>query len=125
MKEIQAVIRMRKMNETKRALAAAGISSITASECLGRGSGKIDYNILQGAQDGYEEAIAQLGEGSRLKAKRIITIIVPDKLKKTVVDTIIKVNQTGKSGDGKIFVMPVYDALRVRTGEIGDKVLDA
>ena len=41
-----------------------------------------------------------------------------------VVETITEVNQTGKSGDGKIFVMPVLDALQVRTGDSGDKVLD-
>jgi nitrogen regulatory protein PII 2 len=43
---------------------------------------------------------------------------------KTVVQTIIEVNQTGKPGDGKIFVLPVLDAIRVRTAESGDKVLD-
>lgn len=124
MKEIKAVIRMKKMNETKRALAAIGISSMTASECLGRGCGRIDFNVLRGAQEGFEEAIAQLGDGHRLKAKRLITVVVPDKFKQPVIDTIIKVNKTGNSGDGKIFVSPVFDAVRVRTHESGDKVLD-
>jgi nitrogen regulatory protein PII 2 len=53
-----------------------------------------------------------------------LTIVVPEKLVKETVHTIIKVNQTGKSGDGKIFVMPVQGSISVRTGEGGDSVLD-
>ncbi|HEX2959159.1 MAG TPA: P-II family nitrogen regulator [Chitinispirillaceae bacterium] len=124
MKEVMAVIRMNKINETKRALSAAGISSLNAKECLGRGKGVVDFKILQGAEKGYEEAIAQLGQSQRLVPKRMITIIVPDKLVQKVVSTIITTNQTGKSGDGKIFVMPVFEVYRVRTGEEGDSVLD-
>lgn len=124
MKEVMAVIRMNKINDTKRALSAAGISSLHAKECLGRGKGVVDFKVLQGAEKGYEEAIAQLGQSQRLVPKRMISIIVPDKLVQKVVSTIITTNQTGKSGDGKIFVMPVYEAYRVRTGEDGDSVLD-
>jgi nitrogen regulatory protein PII 2 len=124
MKEVMAVIRMNKINETKRALSAAGISSLHAKECLGRGKGIVDFKVLQGAEKGYEEAIAQLGQSQRLVPKRMISIIVPDKLVQKVVSTIITTNQTGKSGDGKIFVMPISQAYRVRTGEDGDSVLD-
>ena len=63
MKEILAVIRMNKMNETKQALADAGVSSFTARKVMGRGKGKVDYLLLQGAVDGHEEAIAQLRRG--------------------------------------------------------------
>jgi nitrogen regulatory protein PII 2 len=97
---------------------------LNAKECLGRGKGIVDFKVLQGAEKGYEEAIAQLGQSQRLVPKRMISIIVPDKLVQKVVSTIITTNQTGKSGDGKIFVMPVYQAYRVRTGEDGDSVLD-
>jgi nitrogen regulatory protein PII 2 len=124
MKEVMAVIRMNKINDTKKALSAAGISSLNAKECLGRGKGVVDFKVLQGAEKGYEEAIAQLGQSQRLVPKRVISIIVPDKLVQKVVSTIITTNQTGKSGDGKIFVMPVFEAYRVRTGEDGDSVLD-
>lgn len=124
MKEILAVIRMNKMNETKRALADAGIASITARKVMGRGVGKVDYLLLQGAQAGYEEAINQLGPGPKLIPKRLLTIVVPDEFVSTVVQTITKVNQTGSPGDGKIFVMPVKDSIRVRTGETGDTALD-
>lgn len=124
MKEILAVIRMNKMNETKQALADAGIASITARKVMGRGVGKVDYLLLQGAQAGYEEAINQLGPGPKLIPKRLLTIVVPDEFVATVVQTITKVNQTGSPGDGKIFVMPVKDSIRVRTGETGDTALD-
>jgi len=124
MKEVMAVIRMNMVNKTKKALAEAGISSFTARECLGRGKGVVDFSVLKGAEKGYEEAISQLGQSQRLIPKRWLTIVVPDRLVKKTVDTIIQTNQTGKSGDGKIFVLPLLEAYRVRTGEYGDKVLD-
>ncbi|HEY3329852.1 MAG TPA: P-II family nitrogen regulator [Capsulimonadaceae bacterium] len=124
MKEVMAIIRMNKMNQTKKALADAGVSSLTAIMVQGRGKGQVDYRILRGAQEGYEEAIVQLGYGPKLIPKRLINVVVPDSLVKTVVDTIISTNQTGMPGDGKIFVLPITDSLRVRTGEIGDKALN-
>ena len=120
MKEILAIIRMNKMNETKRALSAAGISSLTARKVMGRGKGKVDYLLLEGAKAGYEEAINQLGPGPKLIPKRMLNIIVTDDLVEKVIKTIIKVNKTGSPGDGKIFVEPLVDAIRVRTGEYGD-----
>ncbi|MGD9877114.1 P-II family nitrogen regulator [Desulfococcus sp.] len=124
MKEIMAVVRMNMMNQTKRALAEAGIPSITARDCLGRGQGLVDMNLLKGAEKGFEEAVSQLGQSSRLIPKRTLIIVVPDKLVDRTVRTIIRVNRTGKSGDGRIFVMPCTDAIRVRTGESGDDALD-
>jgi nitrogen regulatory protein PII 2 len=124
MKEIMAVVRMNMMNKTKKSLADEGISSITAKDALGRGKGLVDFKLLEGAEKGYEEAIAQLGQSQRLIPKRIFTVIVPDGLVAKTVKTIMRVNRTGKSGDGKIFVMPVLDAVRIRTGEGGDRVLD-
>jgi nitrogen regulatory protein PII 2 len=124
MKEVMAVIRMNMVGRTKQALGEAGISSFMARECLGRGKGLVDFSVLHGAEKGYEEAISQLGQSQRLIPKRWLTAVVPDRLVSRVVETIIKVNQTGKAGDGKIFVLPVTESYRVRTGETGDKVLD-
>jgi nitrogen regulatory protein PII 2 len=124
MKEIMAIVRINMMNKTKKALAEAGISSVTARDALGRGKGLVDLNLLEGAEKGYEEAIVQLGQSQRLIPKRIFFVVVPDRLVKKTVQTIIAANRTGKSGDGKIFVMPVMDAVRVRTAESGDQVLD-
>jgi nitrogen regulatory protein PII 2 len=125
LKEVVAIIRMNMMNQTKQALGDAGISSFTATgRVAGRGKGQVDFRILQGAEEGHMEAISLLGKGPRLIPKRLLYIVVPDKLVKTVVETIIHVNQTGKPGDGKIFVVPILDAVRVRTAETGDQVLD-
>ncbi|MCK5160973.1 MAG: P-II family nitrogen regulator [Candidatus Aureabacteria bacterium] len=131
MKEVMAMIRINKVNATKRALNAAGITSFTATgKVLGRGKGMVDYRVLHGAEDGYPEAISQLGQGPRLVPKRLITVIVSDNFIERTVKAIIDVNQTGNSGDGKIFVMPILEATRVRTGETvkgesGGSVLDS
>jgi len=124
MKEVIAIIRMNKINETKKALVDSGVSSMHARDCLGRGKGLVDVQLLKGAEQGYEEAISQLGNTQRLIPKRMISIVVPDSLTAKTISTIIAVNRTGKSGDGKIFVMPILDAIRVRTGEEGDEALD-
>ncbi len=119
MKEIMAIVRINMMNKTKKALAEAGISSITARDALGRGKGLVDLTLLEGAEKGYEEAVAQLGQSQRLIPKRVFFVVVPDKLVPKTVQTIIEVNKTGKFGDGKIFVMPVSESVRVRTGDKG------
>lgn len=124
MKEIMAIVRMNKMNQTKRALSEAGITSISARDCLGRGKGLVDIQLLEGAERGYEEAISQLGQTQRLVPKRAVLVVVPDELVENTVSAIIKVNRTGKSGDGKIYVLPCDEAIRVRTGETGESVLD-
>ncbi len=124
MREIMAVIRMNMMNKTKLALSDVGICSMTAKDVLGRGKGLVDMGLMEGAEKGYEEAIAQLGQSQRLIPKRLLILVVQDKLVDKTVTAILKVNQTGKSGDGKIFVMPVVDSFSVRTGEGGEKVLD-
>jgi nitrogen regulatory protein PII 2 len=125
MKEVMAIIRMNKMNQTKKALAEAGISSLYAKDCLGRGKGTIEIpQYIEGAAERYADMMSEMGIVGRLIPKRMINVIVPDKLVKTTVNAIMAVNKTGKSGDGKIFVMPVAESWRVRTGESGDEVLD-
>jgi nitrogen regulatory protein PII 2 len=123
-KEVLAVIRMNKMNETKQALADAGIASFTARKVMGRGKGKVDYLLLKGAEEGYEEAITQLAPGPKLIPKRMLFVVVPDPVVPVVVKTIVDVNRTGNPGDGKVFVMPVSEAVRVRTDEHDDAALD-
>jgi nitrogen regulatory protein PII 2 len=59
-----------------------------------------------------------LSETNRLISKRVFTVIVEDSEVKTVVDAIIDVNYTGNPGDGKIFVLPIYENYRVRNGEL-------
>ncbi|MDJ0804785.1 MAG: P-II family nitrogen regulator [Desulfobacterales bacterium] len=124
MKEVVAIVRMNMMNKTKQALAEVGLGSITARNALGRGKGIVDMQLLQGAEHGYEEAIAQLGQSQRLIPKRAILMVVNDDLVEKAVNTIITTNHTGKSGDGVIYVMPCTEAVRVRTGERGEDTLD-
>ena len=121
MKEVIAIVRMNMMNQTKKALTEAGVDAFFAHEANGRGVGFINTHILAGAEDGYEEAASLLGEKGKLYPKRVVTIVVEDDLVDTVVDSIISVNKTGKPGDGKIFILPLKDAVRVRTGESGTK----
>lgn len=131
MKQVMAVIRINKINATKKALNDVGITSFTATgRVLGRGKGLVDYRLLEGAKEGHSEAIAQLGQGPRLVPKRRLTVVVSDDWVERTVKAIISANQTGNPGDGKIFVMPVLEAVRVRTGEraegpSGGTVLDS
>jgi nitrogen regulatory protein PII 2 len=121
MKEVIAVVRMNMMNRTKQALTEAGISAFFAHEALGRGKGLVNPLVLQGAAQGREEAVTVLGEKDKLYPKRMVTVVVPDREVDNVVQAIIAANRTGQPGDGKIFVLPVADAVRVRTAEAGEK----
>lgn len=120
MKEVIAVVRINMMNQTKKALTDAGIAAFFAHECQGRGKGFINPKILEGVDKGYEEAASVLGEKGKLYPKRMVTAVVEDEKVSDVVSAIIAVNKTGKPGDGKIFVLPVGDAVRVRTAEKGE-----
>lgn len=124
MKEVIAIVRMNKINQTKQALAEAGFPAFTATKVLGRGKGNVDFRLLRGAENGHEEAIAQLGQGPKLIPKRMIKVAVPDQKVEAVVNVIIAANRTEHPGDGKIFIVPLIDAVRVRTSETGDKALD-
>ncbi len=124
MKEICAIIRINRINETKRALADAGFPSITARKALGRGKGGVEYLIQADVAEAFKEAHSASERGPKLMPKRMITVVVPDDRKDRAVEVIVRANQTGKPGDGKIFIMPVLDALRVRTGEQGDLAID-
>ncbi|MCK5451278.1 MAG: P-II family nitrogen regulator [Candidatus Omnitrophica bacterium] len=131
MKEVMAIVRINKVNATKRALNAAGITSFTATNgVLGRGKGVVDYRVLDAAKEGSQEAISLLGDGPRLVPKRLLVVVVSDNFLERTVKAIIDVNQTGRAGDGKIFVMPILEATRIRTGETvngasGGSVLDS
>lgn len=127
MKFIYAIIRTAKMNETKAALAEAGLCSFTAMSVTGRGNGRglgETYAKLKADPDN-KEILAQLSQMEpRLKSKRAISLVVTDENKDLAIATIIKANKTGNSGDGKIFVTQAIESLRVRTGEHGDSTLD-
>ncbi|WP_071146740.1 P-II family nitrogen regulator [Bacteroides ihuae] len=121
MKLILAIIRIAKMQETKMALQDAGLPSFTAMPVMGRGKGHGD---LEKAAKYAPEHVELISSVPRLKSKRMITLMVTDDKKDLAVETIIKMNQTGESGDGKIFVIDSSDSVHIRTGEKGDITLD-
>lgn len=124
MKHIVAIIRMDMMNRTKQALVDSGFPAFTVRKVLGRGKGVVDWRVLHGAQEGSDEAIARLkDDGPRLIPKRMMSITATAEEAPKIIDIVIKTNQTGRPGDGKIFVLPVTASVRIRTGETGAQAL--
>lgn len=108
MKKIMAIIRPTKLQVVKEALDDIGIPSITVTEVKGRGK-----------QRGVIEIYRDREYCIDLLPKLEINIVVSDDKVDTVVETIAKAARTGEIGDGKIFVMPVEEVVRIRTGERG------
>ncbi|SFG23135.1 nitrogen regulatory protein P-II family [Desulfotomaculum arcticum] len=126
MKEIIAIIRMNKVNVTKKALADNGVCGLHAMKVMGRGKIHVDLSVLSdmGATEEIAGIVSEsLSKGSRLIPKRMLSILVQDNEVDKVVDNIINVNKEGNKGDGKIFICPVLDAARVRTGERGEAAI--
>lgn len=122
MKEIITVIRRHQVPATKKAFEDAGFPAVTIQSVEGRGK--------QGGIGGWAAEVdpelntvmsAELADETRFNwiPKRMLTIVVQDDQVEEVVDVIIKANQTGHVGDGKIFVCPLKEVIRVRTGEVG------
>jgi len=118
---IIAILRMAKMNETKKALAEAGLPSFMGSgEVQGRGRGLGVGPTFEANKKNPDYVHVD----HRLKTKRMLTMIVADSKVELAIQTIIKANKTGNSGDGKIFLLPAAEAVQVRTGDSGESVLD-
>lgn len=114
MKKIEAIIKPFKLDDAKQGLAKTGIQGMTVSEVKGFGRQKGHTELYRGA----EYAVDFL---PKLK----LEVVVPDDLAEKVVLALQEACQTGKIGDGKIFVLPVEDAVRIRTGEHGDAAVTA
>ncbi len=119
MKEVMAIIQLNKMEATKDALEVIGISSFTAYKASGRGKQKglqIPHPTPLDERDERDER-----DEKRMKyiPKRMISVMVEDEFVPAVVAVITKVNRTGNYGDGRIFVIPVEESVRIRTGERG------
>jgi nitrogen regulatory protein PII 2 len=122
MKEIIAIIRPKKVGRTKDALSESGFPSFMAVAVFGRGHQR---GIAAEVNCELPPELLSQGKSGGMKyiPKRMLTIVVPDADVDKVVETILSVNQTAQIGDGKIFVCPVDEALRVRTDEHGDKAI--
>ena len=110
MKKIEAIIRPEKLNEVKSALEAGGFLGLNIVHVTGRGAQK---GIVHGGRGGETYTVDML---PKLK----IEVVVKDADAEKVVETIMGAARTGNIGDGKIFIIPVEDAIRVRTGERGE-----
>ncbi|HWQ72269.1 MAG TPA: P-II family nitrogen regulator [Desulfitobacteriaceae bacterium] len=117
MKEIMAVIRMDMINQTKNVLLDKGIAALNCQKVMGRGKKKVNFMVVDNQVS--SKVLEAVSEEHRLIPKRLLSIIVNDTDVKMVVDTIISVNKKGNPGDGKIFVLPVDEVMRISTGETG------
>ncbi|MHB0977056.1 MAG: P-II family nitrogen regulator [Candidatus Aquicultorales bacterium] len=119
MKEIIAIIRRTKVYETKTALDGIGFPSMSISTVFGRGQ---QMGIMSEIDPEMTRLVPNLENGdviARFIPKRMLTMVVEDEDVDQVVAALIKVNQSGNIGDGKVFVLPIGDVVRVRTGEAG------
>jgi nitrogen regulatory protein P-II 1 len=109
MKKIEAIIKPFKLDEVKDALNEIGIQGMTVTEVKGFGRQKGHTELYRGAEYVID-----------FIPKIKIEIVTSDSLAQKVIETIEKVAKTGKIGDGKIFVYPIGDIIRIRTGERGE-----
>jgi nitrogen regulatory protein P-II 1 len=112
MKKIEAIIKPFKIDEVKEALTGIGVKGITVSEVKGFGRQRGHKEIYRGAE--YQVDFVP-------KVK--IEVIVDESILNEALDAIIKTAQTGQIGDGKIFVLPMQEAVRIRTGEKGNDAI--
>lgn len=108
MKQIEAIIKPFKLDEVKEALTKVGIQGMTITEVKGFGRQKGHTELYRGAEYSVD-----------FLPKVKIQILVPDDKAAQVVEAVVNTARTGKIGDGKIFIVPVEEVIRIRTGEKG------
>ncbi len=112
MKKIEAIMKPFKLDEVKEALASIGVQGLTTSEVKGFGRQKGHTELYRGAEYVVD-----------FLPKVKLEIIVDDDIVATVVETIQRTARSGRIGDGKIFVLPLDEVVRIRTGERGSNAL--
>lgn len=112
MKKIESIIKPFKLDDVKEKLTALGVKGMTVTEVRGFGRQKGHTEIYRGAEYVVD-----------FLPKIKIEIVVPDDHVREIVDAIRQAANTGKIGDGKIFVIPVDECVRIRTGETGEDAL--
>ena len=112
MKKIEAIIKPFKLDDVKEALNGIGIKGMTVSDVKGYGRQKGHKELYRGAEYVVE-----------FLPKVKLDVVVTDEMVEQTVAAVVKAASTDRIGDGKIFVSPIDDAVRIRTGESGDAVL--
>ncbi len=112
MKKIEAVIKPFKLDEVREVLTSLGCSGLTVTEVKGFGRQKGHTELYRGAEYTVD-----------FLPKVKVEVIVADDMVEKVIDAVIKAAGTGKIGDGKIFVLPVEQVIRIRTGESGNDAI--
>ncbi len=108
MKKVEAIIKPFKLEEVKEALAEVGVQGMTVTEVKGFGRQKGHTEIYRGSEYTVD-----------FLPKVKIEVVVDDDQSAKVAEVIVKSANTGKIGDGKVFILPVEEAIRIRTGETG------
>jgi nitrogen regulatory protein PII len=112
MKKIEAIIKPFKLEDVKEALAALGVEGMTVSEVKGFGRQKGHTEIYRGSEYTVD-----------FLPKLKIEVVIADANKDAAVEAIVRAAKTGKIGDGKVFVSPVENAVRIRTEETGEQAV--
>jgi len=112
MKKIEAIIKPFKLEEVKDALSELGIEGMTVTEVKGFGRQKGHTEIYRGSEYTVD-----------FLPKIKIEVVLADSAVQSVIEAIVKTAKTGKIGDGKIFVVPIESAIRIRTDETGEKAV--
>jgi nitrogen regulatory protein P-II 1 len=113
MKKVQAIIRTEKLEDIKKALSESELAKgMTVSQVLGFGHGR-----------GFDEYVRGQKILTTLLAKVQVEVLIEDEKVEALVELICKYARTGEVGDGKIFIIPIDDAIRIRTGERGEAAL--
>ncbi len=112
MKKIEAIIKPFKMEDVKEALAEIGIEGMTVTEVKGFGRQKGHTEIYRGSEYTVD-----------FLPKVKFEIVLPDERVQKAVDAIVAAAKTGKIGDGKVFVLPIENAIRIRTEETGESAI--
>jgi nitrogen regulatory protein PII len=112
MKLIQAIVRPFKLDEVSKELSAVGVAGLTTSEVKGYGRQLGHTELYRGAEYSIE-----------FNPKVMLELAVPDDIAPRVVDVLVRASRTGAIGDGKIFVVNLEEAVRVRNAERGDAAL--
>lgn len=112
MKKIEAIIKPFKLDDVKESLKEVGVQGLTVTEIKGFGRQKGHTELYRGAEYVVD-----------FLPKIKLEIIVPDDMVTKVVDAIMDSARTGKIGDGKIFILPMEEVIRIRTGERGEDAL--